>query len=99
MAKYSDSVLVKDKEGNVEVRSLVSRGKFVLHDYRDVKTFKQVKGGKKKLYLKDEDGEIKEYFIIPLKGGKSLFIEPKEKEEKERKVWNDKIKKEEKLWG
>ena len=98
MVKYPESVLATDKKGNSEVRSLISRGKFVLHDYRDAKTFKEVKGGKKKLCLKDEKGEVKEYFIIPLKDGKSLLLEPKEKEEKNRKIWNNNIKKEEKLW-
>jgi len=98
MLKYPEEVLTKDKKGNLEVRNLISRGKFVLYDYRDVKTFKHVESGKKKLYLKDESGEIKEYYIIPMKDGRSLLIEPKEKEEKERKVWNDKTKKAEELW-
>lgn len=98
MLKYPEEVLTKDKKGNLEVRNLISRGNFVLYDYRDVKTFKQVESGKKKLYLKDENGEVKEYYIIPMKDGRSLLIEPKEKEEKERKVWNDKTKKAEELW-
>jgi len=97
MAKYPESVLTKDRKGNLEIRNLISRGEFVLHDYRDEKTFKPVESGKKKLYLKDESGNAKEYYIIPMKGGKSLLIEPKEKEEKERKVWNDNKKKEEEL--
>ena len=97
MAKYPENVLTKDKKGNLEVRNLISRGEFVLHDYRDPKTFKPVESGKKKLYLKDESGNVKEYYIIPMKGGKSLLIEPKEKEEKERKVWNDNLKKEEEI--
>jgi hypothetical protein len=98
MVKYPESVLTKDRKGSIEVRNLISSGKFVLHDYRDPKTFKPAESGKKKLYLKDERGEMKQYFIIPLKGGKSLLIEPKEKEEKDRKVWNDNLKKEEKLF-
>jgi len=97
MAKYPETVLTKDRKGNVEVRNLVSRGKFVIYDYRDVKTFKQVENNKKKLCLKDENGEVKEYFIIPLKGGRALLIEPKEKEEKETRVWNEKTKKEERV--
>ena len=98
MTKYPESVLTKDRKGNIEVRNTISSGKFVLHDYRDPKTFKPVESGKKKLYLKDENGKIKEYFIIPLKDGKALFIEPKEKDKKDKKVWNDNIKKEEKLF-
>jgi len=97
MAKYPESVMTKDRKGNIEVRNLLSRGKFVLYDYRDEKTFKQVESGKKKLCLKDKSGDIKEYYIIPLKRGKDLLIEPKENEEKEIRVWNEKTKKEEKM--
>jgi len=95
--KYPEEVLTKDKKGNFEVRNLLSRGEYVLYDYRDVKTFRQVESNKKKLYLK-HDNEIEEYYIIPLKDGKSLLIEPKEKEEKTRKVWNDRKKKPEELF-
>jgi hypothetical protein len=98
MEKYPETVLTKDKKGNLEVRNLVSRGQFVMYDYRDVKTFKQVEGDKKKIYLKDENGQISEYYIIPLKtGNRSLLITPEKAEEKTRKVWNEKTK-EEDLW-
>jgi hypothetical protein len=99
MKKYPRSVLTENKRGKAEVRNLVSRGKFVMYDYRDAKTFRQVENKKKKLYLKDQYGIVEEYFIIPLKAAtKSLLIVPKEKDEKERKVWNEKAKKEEDLW-
>lgn len=99
MKKYPESVLTKDKKGNSEVRNLISRGQFVVYDYRDVKTFKQVESNKKKLYLKDKDGKVTEYYIIPLKSGnRSLLIKSEKPEEKVRKVWNDKIQKEEDLW-
>jgi len=99
MEKYPETVLTKDKKGNMEVRNLVFRGQFVIYDYRDVKTFKQVESSKKKIYLKDENGQISEYYIIPLKtGNRSLLIKPEKPEEKVRKVWNEKIKKEEDLW-
>ena len=99
MKEYPESVLTKDRKGNLEVRNLVSCGKFVMYDYRDVKTFKQVESNKKKLYLKDKDGKIIEYYIIPLKiGNRSLLIKPEKPEEKVRKVWNDKMQKEEDLW-
>ena len=92
-------MLTKDRKGNIEVRNLVSRGKFVMYDYRDTKTFKKVESNKKKLYLKDEDGKIIEYFIIPLKTpDRSLLISPEKPKEKIRKVWNDKTKREEDLW-
>jgi hypothetical protein len=99
MGNYPETVLTKDKKGNLEVRNLVSRGQFVMYDYRDVKTFKQVESNKKKIYLKDENGQISEYYIIPLKAGnRSLLITPDKPEEKTRKVWNEKTKKEEDLW-
>jgi hypothetical protein len=99
MEKYPESVLTKDKKGNLGVRNIVSRGQFVMYDYRDVKTFKQVESNKKKIYLKDENGQISEYYVIPLKiGNRSLLITPDKLEEKPRKVWNDKTEKEEDLW-
>ena len=96
--EYPESVLTKNKKGDIEVRNLISRGKFVMYDYRDPKTFQQVENKKVKLYLKDEEGKIEEYYLIPLKGERFLMIKPKEVEEKERKVWNQKIKKAEELW-
>lgn len=97
--KYPDNVLTKDKKGNLEVRNLISRGNFVIYDYRDPKTFEQVENKKKKLYLKDESGKVEEYYIIPTAStNRSLFIAPKKIEIKERQVWNDKKKKTEPFW-
>jgi hypothetical protein len=99
MEKYPETVLTKDKKGNLEVRNMIYRGQFVMYDYRNVKTFKQVEGNKKKIYLKDENGQISEYYIIPLKtGNRSLLITPEKSEEKPRKIWNERTKKEEDLW-
>ena len=99
MEGYPESVLTKDRKGNLEVRNLIFRGQFVMYDYRDVKTFKRVESNKRKLYLKDKDGKISEYYIIPLKSGnRSLLIRPEKPEEKVRKVWNEKMQKEEDLW-
>jgi hypothetical protein len=99
MKEFPESVLTKDKKGNLEVRNVISRGQFVMYDYRDVKTFKQVESNKKKLYLRDKNGKIEEYYIIPLKiGNRSLLITPDKPEEKTRKIWNDEAKKEEDLW-
>jgi len=98
MKKYPEAVLTKDKKSNLEVRNLISRGQFVIYDYRDIKTFKQVESNKKKIYLKDENGQISEYYIIPLKtGNRSLLITPEKSEVKPRKIWNEKTKKEEDL--
>ena len=96
---YPDSVLTKDRSGRDEVRNLLSRGEYLLHDYRDAATFKPVESNKQKLYLKDTEGTITEYFIIPTKASeRSLLIHPKEKEEKVRMIWNEKTKTQEELW-
>ncbi len=81
------------------MRNLISRGEYLLHDYRDATTFKQVESNKQKLYLKDSEGTITEYFIIPTKApDRKLLIHPKEKGEKERMIWNEKTKTQEELW-
>jgi len=99
MSEYPETVLTKDRKGNLEVRNLISRGQFVMYDYHDVKTFKQVESNKKKICLKDENGQVSEYYIIPLKtGNRFLLITPDKLEEKVRKVWNDRTKREEDLW-
>jgi len=97
--KYPESVFTKDRKGNLEVRNLISRGRFVIYDYRDPKTFEKVESRKRKLYLKDKEVKISEYYIIPLKTpNRFLLITPNKPEEKVRKIWNDNTKKEEELW-
>lgn len=88
--KYPETVLAKGRSGKLEVRSLVSRGKYVLCEYLDPQTGK-LADTKKKLMLKDENGKVKEYFIVPLKSGdRSLLISPKEKKDVEgQKIWNE----------
>lgn len=97
--EYPENVITKNKRGEEEVRNLISRGKFVMYDYRNPKTFKQMENNKIKLYLKDESGNTEEYYIIPTKTpNRSLLIRPKEIDNKTRFVWNNKKKKEEALW-
>jgi hypothetical protein len=93
--KFSEAVLTKAKSGKIELRALDSRGEYVLCKYLDSKTLK-LADKKKKLCLKDKSGNIQEYFIIPLKDNRSLLV-ASEKEEKDRKVWNEKTKKEENM--
>jgi len=97
MTKYPESVLTKGKSGKIELRALVTRGKFVICKYLDPETL-QLADKKLKLTLKRDDGEIEEYFLIPLKNGRYLMITPKKKEEKERKVWNLNENRAEPLW-
>lgn len=66
--------------------------------YLDPKTMK-LADTKRKLTLKDEEGTIFEYFIIPLKDPKRALLISAETEEKDRQVWNDKGGKAEEIWG
>lgn len=95
--KYPEKVLTKDKKGNLEVRNLISKGKFVLYDYRHSKTFKQLENKKLKLYLKGKEGK-RGFYLIPLKGSRYLMIEAKQDKHPDRKVWNEEKKKAEVLF-
>lgn len=53
---------------------------------------------KRKLTLRDGEGKISEYFIIPLKDPKRALLISVETEEKDRQVWNDKSGKAEEMW-
>ncbi len=94
--KVPQEVLTKGRKG-LEVRSLVSRGRYVLYEYRDPETLELV-DKKQKLMLKDENGSVKEFFLIPLKDGRFLMFESKKAKEPVRKVWNPKTGKAEDLW-
>ncbi|MBS3054976.1 MAG: hypothetical protein J4452_00590 [Candidatus Aenigmarchaeota archaeon] len=95
--KYPEEVLTKDKKGNLEVRNIISKGKFVLYDYRHSKTFKQLENKKLKLYLKDKERN-RGFYLIPLKGSRYLMIEAKQDKHPDRKVWNQKKRKPEGLF-
>ncbi|MCD6414529.1 MAG: hypothetical protein J7L23_02765 [Candidatus Diapherotrites archaeon] len=89
MANYPKEVIAETDKGP-EVRTLVSRGRYVLCDYREPGTMRPI-SGKKKLILINENGKQQEYFIIPLKQpGKSLLIEPAKKFGRTL-VWNMKV--------
>jgi hypothetical protein len=97
--EFPEEVLTKNRKGQLEVRNLLARGVFVLYDYRDPISFKVVESGKKKLYLKSEDGSVQEFYIIPTKTeGRELLLKPKKEETIERKVWNNKKKQAEDLF-
>ncbi|MEM2542110.1 MAG: hypothetical protein QXO55_01485 [Candidatus Korarchaeum sp.] len=83
-----DEAITISKKGKRELRTLVSRGRFALIEYRDPET-KERTEDKYKLVLLHEDGSIQEFFLIPTKTeGRSMLVEPKEKKGKELKVWN-----------
>jgi hypothetical protein len=95
---FPETVLTKGKKGKLEVRGLDHRGHYVMCKYLDPKTMK-LTDTKRKLTLKDEEGKIFEYFIIPLKDPKRALLISAETEEKDRQVWNDKGGKAEEMWG
>jgi len=94
---FSDDVLTKGKSGKLEVRTLHSRGSFVMCKYLNPETLK-LAAKKTKLTLKREDGTTEEYFIIPLRDPKRSLLIRAEIEEKDRKVWNQQTQQEEDLW-
>ncbi len=93
---FSNEVLTKGKSGKLEVRTLQSRGSFVMCKYLDPETMK-LADKKTKLTLKGEDGTIGEYFVIPLKDSRRSLLVKAEEEEKIRKVWNEQTQREEAL--
>lgn len=88
MGKYPDSVLTKNRRGQLEVRKLLSEGRFVKYSYVDPRTGKDREEGKLSIIL--DDGKTKEhFFLIPMKGGRHLLIDAKERPKK-RMVWDGK---------
>ena len=86
MSTFPDEVLTRTKKGEVEVRSLIDRGRYVRYNYLDPDTGEPMEGGKIKLALISESGRTEEYFIIPTKSKRDLLIPAAEKGP--RKVWN-----------
>lgn len=92
-----ETVLTKGKGGKLEVRALESRGSYVLCSYLDPKTMRPA-DQKRKLMLKDGNGKVHEYFIIPLSDAKRSLFLTATSEQKERQVWNTDLGKAEDVW-
>lgn len=86
MSKFPDEVLTRTKKGELEVRSLIDRGRYVRYDYLHPDTGEPMEGGKVKLVLIAESGTTEEYFLIPTKSKRDLLIPAAEKGE--RKIWD-----------
>lgn len=84
--EYPEEVLTKDKKGNLEVRWLIDRGKFVRYNYRHPKTGKILENNKYSIILKLK-GKEEHFYMIPIKG---RFLAIPIKEKKKRKVWDGK---------
>lgn len=93
-----ENVLTTGKAGKIEVRTLDSRGEYVICKYLDSKTMK-LADQKRKLILKDKEGMVIEYFIIPLKDPNRALLISAKTEEKERQVWNEKVGHAEDVWN
>ncbi len=94
---FPDTVLTKSNTGKIELRALDSKGKYVICKYLDPVTLKLV-NQKRKLTLLDDKGRAQEFFIILLRGQSRSLLIPAEKDEKNRKVWNEAAQREEELW-
>jgi hypothetical protein len=84
---FPQTVLTTSKKGRLEVRALESRGSFVICKYLDSKTLKPA-DMKKKLILRSSNGDLAEYFIVPLKDPNRALLISSQPDEKERQVWN-----------
>ena len=94
---YPNSVITYSKKGNQEVRLMVDKGKYCRYQYVDPKTGKLVEKGKTSIMLKNSEGKLEHFFLIPIKGERFLTLKLKD-DQKPRKVWNKGKKKEENLF-
>ena len=85
--EYPEPVLTRNRKGEPEVRNLLERGEFFRYNYTDPRTGKVMESGKTSIILKSDKGE-RHLFLIPVKGGRMLAIEDREK--KARSVWDGK---------
>jgi len=83
--EYPEEVVTESRRGKREVRRLVDRGVFVRYEYADPATGERAEN-KVKLVLKSENGAIEEYFVIPVRGERSLMLRAEERGD--RKIWD-----------
>lgn len=86
MATFPEEVLTRTKRGEIEVRSLIDRGRYVRYNYLHPESGQPMESGKVKLVLLSESGKTEEFFVIPTKTGRDLLIPAAEKGA--RKIWD-----------
>ena len=86
MTTFPEEVLTRTKKGDIEVRSLIDRGRYVRYSYLHPETGQPMEGGKVKLVLLSDFGKAEEFFIIPTKSRRDLLIPAAEKGP--RKIWD-----------
>src|SRR3990172_53949 len=84
--RFPEDVMTRRKKGEVEVRSLIDRGRYVRYNYLHPETGEPMEGGKVKLVLIAVSGTTEEYFRSPTKSKRDLLIPAAEKGE--RKIWD-----------
>jgi len=95
--EFPETVLTTSKKGRLEIRTLESRGSFVICKYLDSKTL-ELADMKKKLILRSNSGELTEYFIVPLKDPNRALLISTRSDEKERQIWNELEQHAEAIW-
>jgi hypothetical protein len=95
--EFPETVLTTSKKGRLEVRTLESRGSFVMCKYLDLNTLKPA-DTKKKLILRSNSGELTEYFIVALKDPNRALLISSQPDEKERQIWNESQQHAEAIW-
>jgi len=83
---FPEAVLTRTKQGELEVRSLIDRGRYVRYNYLHPDTGRPMEGGKVKLVLVADNERVEEFFVIPTKSKRDLLIPAPEKGA--RKVWD-----------
>ena len=86
MSTFPEEVLTRTKQGEIEVRALIDRGRYVRYRYLHPETGEPMEGGKVKLVLMAESGAAEEFFVISTKSGRNLLLPAAEKGA--RKVWD-----------
>lgn len=86
MSTFPEDVLTRTKKGEIEVRSLLDRGRYVRYNYLHPETGEPMEGGKVKLVLISDAGRTEEFFIILTKSRRDLLIPAAEKGA--RRVWD-----------
>ena len=85
-SEFPPEVLTRTKKGEMEVRSLIDRGRYARYNYLNPETGAPMKGGKVKFVLMSDRGAPEEYLIIPMKSRRDPLIPAPEKGA--RKVWD-----------
>src|SRR5436309_13758181 len=74
MTTFPEAVLTRTKKGDIEVRSLIDRGRYVRYSYLHPAPGQPMEGRKVKLVLLSESGETEEDGVIPTTSSRGRLI-------------------------